>query len=95
MLGQRLADFMAPGCNPAVGITASGGLLTVRIVGTADSEVAAREACTATAGKLRPLLGDWLFAEGTRELPALVLERLTANRNDDEHRPFLSYVQAS
>jgi nicotinamide-nucleotide amidase len=76
LLGERIEPFMVPGRNPAVGITASGGLLTIRIVGTAASREAAAAACEATASELRPLLGDWRFAEGTAELPELVLARL-------------------
>lgn len=76
LLGERIEPFMVPGRNPAVGITASGGLLTIRIVGTAASREQARQACERTAAELRPLLGSWLFAEGVAELPELVLERL-------------------
>jgi len=76
LLGERIEPFMAPGRNPAVGITASGGLLTVRIVATAATRADAHSACAATAGELRPLLGDWLFAEGTAELPEIVVQRL-------------------
>ena len=79
-LGERIAAFMVPGRNPAVGITASGGLLTVRVVAAAATHAAAAAACEATAVALRPLLGDWLFAEGAVDLPALVLQRLRDRR---------------
>jgi len=36
-LGERIEPFMVAGRQPAVGITASGGLLTVRVVGTGTS----------------------------------------------------------
>jgi len=75
LLGERIEPFMVPGRNPAVGITASGGLLTVRVVATAPTRAAAHAACLHTAGELRPLLGDWLFAEGTAELPEIVVQR--------------------
>ena len=78
LLGEVLRDFMRAGRNPAVGITASGGLLTVRVVATAPDDAAAARACAETAAELRPLLGDWLFAEGTEELPEMVLARLGA-----------------
>jgi nicotinamide-nucleotide amidase len=77
-LGERIEPFMVAGRNPAVGITASGGLLTIRVVGTAPTAGAAAAACEATAAELRPLLGTWLFAEGTVDLPELVLQRLRA-----------------
>lgn len=76
LLGERIEPFMVPGRNPAVGITASGGLLTIRIVGTAPTREQALADCERTAAELRPLLGSWLFAEGTFELPELVLQRL-------------------
>lgn len=77
-LGERLAAWMHPGRNPAVGITASGGLLTVRIVGTAATADLAAQACEATAQQIRPVLGGWLFAEGHAELPELVVQALAA-----------------
>ncbi|MGK0519144.1 MAG: nicotinamide-nucleotide amidase [Planctomycetota bacterium] len=80
LLGERLAEFMKPGRNPAVGITASGGLLSVRLIGTADSKVAAAALCEQTAAELRPLLGDWLFVEGLQEMPELVLDRLLSQQ---------------
>lgn len=79
-LGERIEPFMVPGRNPAVGITASGGLLTVRIVATAATRADARSFCLATAAELRPLLGEWVFAEGTTELPEAVAERFALGR---------------
>lgn len=76
LLGERLGDYMHPGRNPAVGVTAAGGLLTVRIVARSASVAGARALCAETAAELRPLLGDWLLAEGDAELPELVLDRL-------------------
>lgn len=76
LLGERIGAFMHAGRNPAVGITASGGLLTVRVVATAATAAAAAAACEATAAELRPLLGDWLFAEGAVDLPVVVIDRL-------------------
>jgi nicotinamide-nucleotide amidase len=80
LLGERLGEFMLPGRNPAVGITASGGMLSVRLVGTADSEAVAATLCEQTAAELRPMLGEWLFAEGLKEVPELVLERLVGQQ---------------
>jgi nicotinamide-nucleotide amidase len=80
LLGERLGEFMLPGRNPAVGITASGGLLSVRLIGTADTLEAATALCEQTAGELRPILGEWLFVEGLKEVPELVLERLAGQQ---------------
>lgn len=79
MLGERVGEFMSPGCNPQVGITASGGLLTVRIVATAETAEAAAERCEQTAATLRPRLGDWLLAEGEETLAELALRALAAS----------------
>ena len=76
MLGERLAEFMQPQSNPQIGITASGGMLTVRIVAVAATSQEAAARCEQTAAELRPRLGDWLFAEGEGELPEMVLRRL-------------------
>jgi nicotinamide-nucleotide amidase len=77
-LGERIEPFMVPGREPAVGITASGGLLTIRIVAAGTTRELAAAACEATAAELRPLVREWLFAEGTAELPELVVQRLHA-----------------
>jgi len=76
VLGERIGAHMEAGRNPAVGVTASGGVLTIRVVATAATQAAAAEMCARTAAELRPALGDWLFAEGEASLPQLVLERL-------------------
>ena len=76
LLGECIEPFMVPGRNPAVGITATGGLLTIRIVGTAPTREQALAACERTAAELRPLVAKWLFAEGTFDLPELVMRRL-------------------
>ena len=81
LLGERIESYMVPGRNPAVGITASGGLLTIRIVGSAATASEAAAACEQTAAELRPLLGSWVFAEGTQDLPELVVQRLAAARH--------------
>lgn len=78
MLGERIGAHMQPGRNPAVGITASGGVLTIRIVATATTQSEAAALCERTAAELRPGLGEWLFAEGDVSLPQLVLDRLRA-----------------
>ena len=79
-LGDRLAGFLAPGREPAVGITASAGQLTVRIVARGADPAAASAACAACASEIRPLLGDWLIAEGERELHEVVVDRLARQR---------------
>ena len=76
LLGERIESFMVPGRNPAVGVTASHGLLTVRVVATAGSAEAASALCRQTRDQLHPLVAEWLFAEGNEDLNALVVRRL-------------------
>jgi nicotinamide-nucleotide amidase len=78
LLGERIEPFMVAGREPAVGITASGGLLTIRIVGRGRDAAAAAAACEGTAVEIRPLLADWLVAEGTEALHVLLGRRLLA-----------------
>ncbi len=78
LLGERIEPYMRAGREPAVGITASGGLLTIRIVGRGASAAAAAAACEQTAEELRPLLGPWCIAEGNAPLHELVGQRLLA-----------------
>ncbi|MEZ5964963.1 MAG: competence/damage-inducible protein A [Planctomycetota bacterium] len=77
-LGERLADFMRDGRNPAVGITASSGLLTVRVAARAGDLAAAAARRDADVEALRPLLGDDLVAEGGQSVQAALVERLRA-----------------
>lgn len=80
-LGERIAGFMVPGRMPAVGITASGGLLTIRVVGRAATAAAAAALCDATVAELRPLVAPWVFAEGEVELPQAVVQQLASARH--------------
>lgn len=61
-LGEMLADFMAEGRDAKVGITASGGQLTVRIASLHAVVI------TTTADQLRPILGEYLVYEGGHSL---------------------------
>lgn len=78
LLGERIEPFMVAGREPAVGITASGGLLTIRVTARGRDLDAARAACEETSAQIRPLLGDWLLAEGEATLQELAARRLVA-----------------
>ena len=75
-LGELLAEFMVAGRHPAVGITASMGQLTIRIVARDADGLQAKAFCEATAAEIRPLLGDWLVSEDGRDLPEQVVDLL-------------------
>ena len=78
LLGERIEPFMVAGREPAVGVTASGGLLTIRVVARGADLDAAQAACEATSAQIRPLLGEWLLAEGEATLQELAARRLVA-----------------
>ncbi len=78
LLGERLETWMAPGRDPAVGITASYGMLTVRVVATGRDLAAAQAACALTTAELRPAVAEWVVAEGTDDLEVLVGKALLA-----------------
>lgn len=69
-LSERLSEFMVEGQACKVGITASRGQLTVRVLGLDGTKVAA------TADAIRPLLGEHLVYEGDHSLEEEVGRRL-------------------
>ncbi len=69
-LGEMLSEFMDEGQETKVGITASGGQLTVRIASFEET------ALQTTVERLRPLLGEWLAYEGGHSLAEEVGRRL-------------------
>ena len=75
-LGERLAAFMESGRNPQVGITASFGLLTVRVVARDPDREAAERLCHQDVDAIRRLLGEALLCEGPEDLPTQVVARL-------------------
>lgn len=79
LLGERLERWMAPGRDPAVGITASYGMLTVRVVATGRDCEHARGECLRTAAELRPVVAEWIVAEGTEDLAVQVGQLLIEN----------------
>ena len=77
-LGERIRPWMAEDREPRVGVTAHYGQLSIRIAGRGADAAAAAAACAATAGELRPLVGDLLAYEGREPLHELVGRELIA-----------------
>ncbi|MCA9280671.1 MAG: CinA family nicotinamide mononucleotide deamidase-related protein [Phycisphaeraceae bacterium] len=76
-IGTRLADLMQRGCNPTVGTTASGGVVSVRI----RYEGEAGAGATATAGvegTVRGRLAPHVFGGGADTLASVVVRALSA-----------------
>ncbi|MCA8941642.1 MAG: competence/damage-inducible protein A [Planctomycetes bacterium] len=78
VLGERIAEFMQHGRNPRVGITASMGVLSVRIAASGDTSDQARDLCEATAAEIRPIVREDLVCEGLEDIPHHVVERMSA-----------------
>ena len=79
-LGEALADLMARGRNPDVGTTASGAVLTVRIIGSAGSAVEAKRLVLADGTEVRRRLGPVVFGVGEDTLQDAVARLLTEQR---------------
>jgi nicotinamide-nucleotide amidase len=79
-LGRRIESFMEPGRNPAVGTTASEGVISVRIVARAGDAAAAAALADGDERALRALLGDLIFGTGTDTLASVVARLLTERR---------------
>jgi nicotinamide-nucleotide amidase len=80
-LGDAIADLMARGRNPMVGTTASGAVLTVRIVAHGAHDAAAHVLADADANEVRSRLGHAVFGEGSDVLESAV-GRLLALRDE-------------
>lgn len=75
-LGETIRDLMARGRNPSVGTTASGAVLTVRVVAQGRSTGEMRGLLDRDAGELRRRLGKVVFGEGDATLQSAVAELL-------------------
>lgn len=79
-VAEQIADLMAPGRNPAVGTTASEGVITVRIVANASSPEAAGELADRDQAEVVGRLGKLVFGFGDDTLPAVVIRELVARK---------------
>ena len=67
-ISKELGDLMARGCNPVVGTTASGGIVSVRIRSDFDTVEKANAMLEQTAEKIRQRLGKAIFSHGDETL---------------------------
>jgi len=79
-LAEQLGELLEPTRNPAVGTTASEGVISVRIVATADTQTAADMAADRDAAIVRQLLGSLIYGEGDDTLAGVVGAILAARR---------------
>ncbi len=79
VLAEQIADLMTPGRNPSVGTTASEGVISVRIVATADDQSSAGALADADAQTVQARLGQLVYGEDDDTL-ASVAGRLLADR---------------
>lgn len=76
-IGEKLADLMARGHEPAVGTTASSGIISVRIIARDQVLDKARQAADAAAD-VRKRLGNIIFGTGQQTLASVVGQLLEA-----------------
>ena len=67
-LGERLADLMTRDRNPLIGTTASGAVVTVRILATACDEAEAESKLAADVAEVRRRLGSTVFGDAEDRL---------------------------
>ncbi|MCP4591114.1 MAG: competence/damage-inducible protein A [bacterium] len=75
-LGARIERFMTPGRNPAVGTTASGGVISIRIVARESDQAAADALADRDERDLRMLLGSLVYGAGAGTLESVVARLL-------------------
>ncbi|NOZ23456.1 MAG: competence/damage-inducible protein A [Planctomycetes bacterium] len=71
-IGIKLHDLMDPARNPFVATQASEGIITIRIVGRAESEESTEALLKETAAEVRRRIGDPVFMEGKGGLEVAV-----------------------
>jgi len=77
-VAEKIADLMPPGRNPAVGTTASEGVISVRVVAHADSQGEAEALADADVQEVRKRLGKWVYGAGEDTLASVIGEVLAA-----------------
>ncbi len=71
-VGERLGDLMAPDRNPAVGTSATEGVITVRVVARGGTESEAEDLAEQDLVVVRDLLGSAVFGSGTDSMESVV-----------------------
>lgn len=80
-LAEQLGELLAPGRNPAIGTTASEGVITVRVLAKANSQERADRLADEDAAAVRSILGPLVFGEDDATL-ASVLGALMTERGE-------------
>ncbi|MCK5001103.1 MAG: competence/damage-inducible protein A, partial [Anaerohalosphaera sp.] len=75
-LVELLGDMMERGRNPLVNCTVHGSVITLHIVASADTKMAAYEMIDAVESQLRGMLGDMVFGEDDATLAGVVGDKL-------------------
>ena len=75
---DRAGDWMARGANPLVGVTASGGRLSVSVRAEATTRVDAQRICAARSSEIRTRFAEWIFSEDEPDLAAVLGRELLA-----------------
>lgn len=72
ILGEKIKDLMARGRNPSVGTTASGSIVTIRIVAQGKDRSEVHKLLDRESADLRERLGPVIFGEGDATLQEAV-----------------------
>ncbi|GJM24061.1 MAG: competence/damage-inducible protein A [Phycisphaerae bacterium] len=75
-LAEQIGDLMTVGRNPSIGTTASEGVISVRIVATADSDEGAQALAQNDVDEVRKRLGVLVYGEDDDTLASVVGRRL-------------------
>jgi len=75
---DRAGEWMARGANPLVGVTASGGRLSVSVRAEASTRADAQRIRDARAAEIRERFADWIFSEDEPDLAAALGRELIA-----------------
>lgn len=79
-IGEKIADLMQRGRNPAVGTSASDLIISIRINAEGDSHDAASKLAEADEAEIRARLGTYLFGGGDDTLAHAVARLLTEKK---------------
>jgi nicotinamide-nucleotide amidase len=76
---DRVGAWMERGANPRMGVLASSGLLSVKLVAAGPDVASAEVLLAARLAELRDAFGAWLVTEGNVSLAEVVARRLIAS----------------
>jgi len=77
-IAEQIADLMTRGQNPAIGTTASRGIISVRINATGQNDKSAKSLLAKTVREIRYRLGSLIFGQDNETLASIVAQQLVS-----------------